>query len=51
MSAIVRSWIRVHCDQCGERRVFVLRPDWVLVCAECSNEKHLEPNGLLAATA
>lgn len=47
MAAIVKSWMRTFCEHCGERRVFVLQPGWVLVCQDCGEERHLAGNGLL----
>ena len=55
MSAIVKSWVRVHCPTCHERQVFVVTPTdaepWRLVCDVCGTEKHLQPNGLIEPDA
>lgn len=51
LATIGRRWIRAHCEECGEQTQFEVRPDWVLVCIECSHERHLAENGLLAPVA
>jgi hypothetical protein len=48
MAAIVRSWMRTHCNACKVTRIFELKSGWVLQCRECGNERHLATNGLLA---
>jgi len=48
MSSVVRSWLRAWCTCCEKRQVFVLHPGWVLVCAECGHEKHLDQCGVLS---
>src|SRR5687768_13812156 len=47
MAAIARRWIRAFCEECGEQTELDVRPDWVLVCTECSRERRLGENGLL----
>jgi hypothetical protein len=51
LATIGRRWIRAFCEECGEQTQFEVRPDWVLVCVECSHERHLAENGLLAPIA
>ena len=48
MSSVVRSWLRAWCTCCEKKQVFVLQPNWVLVCSECGHEKHLKQDGTLA---
>ena len=48
LASVGRRWIRAFCEDCGEQTQFDVHVDWVLVCVECSKERHLEPNGLLA---
>ena len=48
MAAIVRSWMRTHCNACEVTRIFELKSGWVLQCRECGHERHLATNGLLA---
>jgi uncharacterized protein (DUF983 family) len=41
MSAIVRSWVRIFCPACKQRRTFVLKEEWTLTCSSCGHERKL----------
>jgi hypothetical protein len=41
MAHVGDSWVRVHCETCGERRTFFLREKWVVECGECGARKDL----------
>jgi len=47
MAAVVRSWVRIFCPRCDERRTFLLGPDRVLVCTECGLRRSLGEGVLL----
>lgn len=46
MSAVVKSWVRIFCPSCNQRRTFVLQGEWQLICSNCGHERTLK-NGIL----